>query len=109
MALAVVILFGVDAADDREAVHLLRRVRQQLADMHAGDRRRNRAERPAGVGFGLGVERFELAESAVQENDQHLLLLGFELRRDARLDQPPDDADPRRPGEHVRQHGASRD
>ena len=35
-ALAVIVLGGVEAADEGHAVHLLRRVRQQFADVDAG-------------------------------------------------------------------------
>ncbi len=82
-ALAVIVFLGVHAADDGQVVHLLGRLRQQLADVHARHRRGNRAKRPAGFGAGLGVPAFELAQAAVHvEDDDPLLLLGKLLGRE---------------------------
>ena len=61
---AVVVVCGVDAADEGQAVHLLGGVRQQLADVGAGHGGRDRLERPAGVGARLRVPGFELADAA---------------------------------------------
>ena len=79
-ALAVIVFFGVDAADHRQVVHLLGRVRQQFADVHAGHGSGNRAERPAGVGARLGIPAFQLAQAAGHVNHQHALLLPGQFR-----------------------------
>ena len=78
-ALAVIVLRGVDAADEGEAVHLLGGVRQQFADVDAGHGGRDGLERPAGVGAGLGVPGFELADAAREEDDEDALVLPANL------------------------------
>ena len=79
-ALAVVVLAGVDAAHQAEVVHLPGDVRQQLGDLDAGHRGADRAERAAGLGAGLGVPAFELAQAAVHVEDDDPLLILLELR-----------------------------
>ena len=69
-ALAVVVLGGVDAADQGQPVHLLGGVRQQLADVDAGHRGRDGLERAAGVGAGLGVPGFQLADAAGEPDER---------------------------------------
>src|SRR5207237_590269 len=71
-----------EAADDCELVHLLRGARQQLADVDAGDRRRDGAERAAKGGVRLGVPALELADAAVEPDEEDLFALLLHLLRD---------------------------
>ena len=73
-ALAVIVLGRVDAAGDRQMVHLLGRHRQQFADVDAGDRGRDRPERPAGGRARLRVPAFQLAQPAVHVEDDDAAL-----------------------------------
>ncbi len=73
LAAAVVAVAGVEAADDREPVHLPGRVGQQFAHVHARHARRDGAERAAGVGAGLRIPALELAHAAVKKDHEHPL------------------------------------
>ena len=99
VALAVVVLGGVDAADQGQAVHLLGGVRQQLADVDAGHRGGDGLERAAGVGAGLGVPGFQLADAAGQPDDEDALLRLLQLPGGGRVDQAAEaeHAEPRPP------------
>ena len=55
-AFAVIVLGRVDAAHDREMVHLLGGHRQEFADVNAGDRSRNRRNGPPVAVPGLGSQ-----------------------------------------------------
>jgi hypothetical protein len=79
LAFAVIVLFGVHAAHDRQMVHLLGRMRQQFADVRAGHRSRNGAKRAARVGSRLGIPTFKLAQSPGKVEDQNVFLLAGEL------------------------------
>ena len=75
---------GDDRADDRDLVDHLGRVRQQLTDVGPRHRRGDRAKRPSRVGVGLGVPCFQLTDSTMQENIQHLPTVSVDLIRDGR-------------------------
>ena len=81
-AAGVISVLGVQAADHRKMVHLASRMWQQLANMSPRDGRRNRTERATRVGIGLGVPRFQLAHTTVQEDVAHLFVARLELFRD---------------------------
>ena len=83
---------------------------KQLADVNAGHRGGNRAERAAGVGLGLGVPAFQLAQAAGHVDAEDLLLVRREL---AGLRRPQEGAEvdrrrAQRTG-HAAQKRASRD
>ena len=104
-ALAVVVLGGVDAPHQTEVVHLPGDIGQQLGDLNSRDGRADCTERAAGVGAGLGVPAFELAQTAVHVEKDDPLLIVHELlwrRRDGRRNQdlrpsPPRRSQPSRP------------
>ena len=78
------------APDQREPIHHLRELREDLADPHAGDRGVDRLELAADVGgrVGLGVERVEVRRAAREPDQDAALGLGRPgFRRPARRQQ----------------------
>jgi hypothetical protein len=108
-ALAVIVLRGVQAAHEGHAVHLLGRVRQQLADVDAGHRGRDRLEGTAGRGARLGVPGFELARPAVQPDDEDALLGFLQLARDGRPGEGAKGQRPQRAGCHAGEEAPPRE
>ena len=84
-ALAVVVFFGVHAADQRQMMHLLCGVRQELANVNARCRRFDGIERATVIGIGFWVPRFQLADAARQPEDDDLFLFTFEFFRSLRV------------------------
>ena len=60
-ALAVVVLLGVDTSHQSQMLHLFGRERQQLGEMNAGNRSRNRSKRTSGGGPRFRIPAFQLA------------------------------------------------
>ena len=80
---AVVRVVVAERPHQRELVHLRRDLRQQVADLQAGDLRLRRVELAAELRgrVGLQVERVEVALPAVQEHeDERHVLLGLRLQ-----------------------------
>ena len=97
VAAAVVVVGGVDAADQGHAVHLRGGVRQQLADVNAGHRGGDGLEGTAGIGAGFGVPRFQLAGPAQQQDDKDPFLSRVQLARGERLDERAETEGPAHP------------
>ena len=77
VTIAVIVLVRVDAANEREVVHLLRRVRQEFTNLDARRGSGNGAERAAGGGAGLRIPAFQLTESAGHAHDEKALLFAL--------------------------------
>ena len=75
VAFAVIAIARVDAANERQLIHMLRRHRQQFGNVRSGNRSRNRPERSTGVCLRLRIPTFQLAQSArhVDDNDPFLV------------------------------------
>ncbi len=95
-SLAVVVFLGVDAAHQGQVMHLLGRVGQQLADVHARHGSGNGAERSAGVGLGLGIPAFQLAQAAGHPDHENVFLIRRQLGQGRREARGENRASPRR-------------
>ena len=64
----------VDAANEREVVHLFRRVRQEFTNLDARRGSGNGAKRAAGGGAGLRIPALKLTQSTGHAHDEQALL-----------------------------------
>lgn len=72
------IILGAQAPHQGQVVHLLSAPRQKFTDANTGNTRRNRPEGAAERGVRLGIPTFELANTPIEPDEQHLsMLLGF--------------------------------
>jgi hypothetical protein len=69
-------------------MHLLRDTRHQLAQVHAGHRGRDAAEGAAEIRVRLRVPALELADAAIQPDEEHLLLALAQRLRESRRSEP---------------------
>ena len=70
----MIVFARIHTADQTQMMHLLSRLRQQLTDMDAGHRCRNRKERSAGVCSGFGIPALQLTQPAVHVKNNDTLL-----------------------------------